>query len=145
MKWGYEKDIITSDSLIQKAERTVLAGSYNDIELELSFLYSDDTQKLIPLLGGLCCASGENDDSFSRRKWLFITLSWLWVNRSEFADPLAEVEVVYADFDYPKEMDGFIRYMPPNDGYDLSTHTKEENYRKLMNKWERYLENGTIN
>lgn len=141
MKWGYEKNIITPDAPIQKAERTVLAGCYNDTELEMSFLYPDDTQELISLLGHLCGTSGQDDDSVSKGKWLFITLSWLWVNRSKFADPLAEVEAVYADFDYPKEMDGFIRYMPPVDGYDPSIHTDEENYKNLMSKWEWFLEN----
>lgn len=140
IKWGYDKGIITPDAPIQKAERTVLAGSYNDTELELSFLFSDDAPSVTTLLSYLCSVSGHNDDSASKKKWLFITLSWLWVNRTEFADPLMEVEAVYADFDYPQEMDGFIKYMPPADGYDPSIHTKEENYKKLMSNWELFLE-----
>ena len=38
-----------------------------------------------------------------------------------------EVEVIYADFDYPYEIESFIKYMPPSDGYDPSTHSQIEN------------------
>ncbi len=36
-------------------------------------------------------------------------------NRETVEDPFAVVEELYADFDYPEEIAGFVRYMPPED------------------------------
>ncbi|HFC6348968.1 TPA: DUF2247 family protein, partial [Neisseria lactamica] len=48
----------------------------------------------------------------------------------------------YADFDYPEEIESFVRYMPPKDGYIPSAHSNEENIARLYVHWERYLHNG---
>ena len=47
-----------------------------------------------------------------REKWLYILLSWLWINRESFEDTLDEVESIYTDFDYPAEIESFIKYIP---------------------------------
>ena len=38
-------------------------------------------------------------------------------------------EEVYADFDYPEDMNSFIKYMPVSDDYNPSLHTEEENLK----------------
>jgi len=88
----------------------------------------------------LCTGFEQDNDSTIRQKWLFIVLSWLWNNRASFEDPLSEVEIIYADFDYPAEIEGFVKYMPPSDGYDPSTHSQTENMNHLMENWVNYLE-----
>lgn len=55
----------------------------------------------------------------------------------ELADPLDDVETVYAEFDYPPEVGRFVRYMP-SDEPDLGS--RERNEARLVEKWERYLE-----
>lgn len=60
----------------------------------------------------------------------------------EVDDPLGEVEEIYSDFDYPEEMENFVRYMPASNGYDQTRHTLEENNRRLFESWERYLSNA---
>ena len=76
------------------------------------------------------------------QKWLYVILSWLWINRESFKDPLDEVESIYTNFDYSVEMDSFIRYMPPTVGYDPSLHSYTENINRLMKNWENYLQKG---
>ncbi|MEM6160100.1 DUF2247 family protein [Erwinia sp. P6884] len=140
VKWGYENNLITSDVLIKKAEKNVLAGNYTNSELELSFIIPGEVNHVAHFLKDLCSELDPEDDLITKRKWLFIVLYWLWNNRNSFEDPLAEVEMIYADFDYPSEIEGFIKYMPPSDGYDPSKHSQMENINHLMNKWKNYLE-----
>ncbi|HCU41239.1 MAG TPA: DUF2247 domain-containing protein [Acinetobacter nosocomialis] len=93
-----------------------------------------------PFLNELC--SETNEDSMIREKWLYILLSWLWINRESFEDPLDEVESIYTDFDYPAEIESFIKYIPPTDGYDPSLYSYAENINRLMKNWEIYLQKG---
>lgn len=46
----------------------------------------------------------------SGRVWLYLALDWLHEHRDEYADPFEVVEMLYADFDYPSEIEGFVRF-----------------------------------
>lgn len=46
------------------------------------------------------------------RLWLFLALDWLYNNRDKFEDPWEVIEMIYADFDYPSEIDVLVRWMP---------------------------------
>jgi len=138
IKWGYENNLITSELPIKKAENIVLTEIYTKAELELSFLIPNQSNDIFPYLNELC--SETNEDSTIREKWLYILLSWLWLNRESFEDPLDEVESIYTDFAYPAEMDSFIKYMPPTDKYDPSLYSYAENINRLMKNWESYLQ-----
>ncbi|MFD1801031.1 DUF2247 family protein [Mixta tenebrionis] len=139
VKWGYENSLITSEVPVKKAEKIVLTECYTKPELELSFIMPGEKNNIDPLLKELCSEIKQNGQSAIRKKWLYIVLSWLWKNQGCFDDPLGEVENIYAHFDYPGEIEGFIKYMPPNDGYDPSKHTEAENINHLMDKWRNYL------
>ncbi len=104
----------------------------------MSFLIPNQSNDIFPYLNELC--SETNEDSTIREKWLYILLSWLWLNRESFEDPLDEVESIYTDFAYPAEMDSFIKYMPPTDRYDPSLYSYAENINRLMKNWESYLQ-----
>jgi hypothetical protein len=67
-------------------------------------------------------------------------LRWLYDNRDRFPDPLQEVAEVYADFGYPESISGFVKYLPPSDGYQPELHTKEENQQRLYQHWREYLD-----
>ncbi|EPH9348967.1 TPA: DUF2247 family protein, partial [Neisseria gonorrhoeae] len=79
---------------------------------------------------------------YSPKNWLYILLNDVFHRKEEFEDPLGEVEKIYADFDYPEEIESFVRYMPPKDGYIPSNHSYEENIARLYSHWEHYLNNG---
>ena len=59
--------------------------------------------------------------------------------KDKVIDPLAEVEKIYEDFNYPEEIESFVRYMPPKDGYDPSLYSYEENLIRLFENWKSYL------
>lgn len=49
---------------------------------------------------------------------------------------LRAIELVYADFGYPKDMSDFIYYMPSNDKMES---TKEKNEIRMISKFDEYL------
>lgn len=48
--------------------------------------------------------------------------------------------MIYADFDYPEDMEEFISYMPIKDDYNPTEHTKEENEKRILKKVYDFLE-----
>ncbi|HAV4998350.1 TPA: DUF2247 family protein, partial [Acinetobacter nosocomialis] len=84
IKWGYENNLITCELPIKKAENIVLTEIYTKAELELSFLIPSESDDIVPFLNELC--SETKEDSMIREKWLYILLSWLWINRESFED-----------------------------------------------------------
>ncbi|WP_445116680.1 DUF2247 family protein [Acinetobacter sp. WZC-1] len=144
IKWGYENNLITSEVAIKKAEKNVLTGSYTKAELELSFVIPNELNYMPSFFNELCPDFKEGEVLIIKQKWLYLILGWLWINRAGFEDPLTEVETIYADFDYPSEIEGFIKYMPPTDGYNPSIHSHMENINHLMNNWENYLKKSAV-
>ena len=137
--WGYDRQLIGWSDIVAIAENCLLLGSDNPMEVELAGLGKSEAQLVGELLRVL--ASNEPDDAVisSETKWLFLMLAWLFENRDSVSDPLGEVEIIYADFDYPAEIESFVNYMPVTDGYDPSKHSTEENKARLFSKWEQYL------
>lgn len=43
---------------------------------------------------------------------MYILLHWVFEHKEYYEDPLREVEFIYADFDFPKSIVNFVRYMP---------------------------------
>ncbi|CAH0066461.1 hypothetical protein ARC63_03895 [Stenotrophomonas geniculata ATCC 19374 = JCM 13324] len=82
-----------------------------------------------------------NEDEIFRR-WLVAFLADAYAKRDEIADPLGEVERIYADFDYPESLESFVRYMPASDGYDPAAHSHEQNVARLFENWKRYLDSA---
>ncbi|MNR35836.1 hypothetical protein D3C85_1537050 [compost metagenome] len=90
---------------------------------------------------------GGRHDLDSQNKWLFIALKWLFENKDDISDPLGVVELIYEDFDFPLEMENFVRYMPPQDGYKPEEHSAQQNIERIFYNWHNYLERmaGSLN
>jgi len=71
-----------------------------------------------------------------KEKWLYVVLAWVYERRAEFSDAFQLVEQIYADFDYPREIISFVRYMPM-EGPDLGSISNNED--RLRQNWKRYL------
>ena len=52
---------------------------------------------------------------------------------------LSKVEEVYADFNYPQDMEGFIPYMPIKDKCNLFINEIEYNNKRMINKLDEFL------
>jgi hypothetical protein len=127
------------DSLIDLALDKVAAGSNDPKEIELAGIQKNEVWQVGDLLRALAKIETPIPENLIRRKWLFLVLSSLFENRSQIGDPLGEVESVYADFEYPQEIAGFVRFMPTTDGYNPLQFSKAENEQRLFDLWRKYL------
>lgn len=137
--WGYEHQLIGWSAIVHLATERLNAGSDDLLESEIASLTKMETYQVGDLLRKLASASPEEDGALSQRKWLYLLLAWLFENKESVPDPLGEVETIYADFDYPPEIEGFVRYMPVIDAYDPGAHTRDENENRLFGKWREFL------
>ena len=94
------------------------------------------TDRVLDLVRDLAHEDPPTPTSDVAAKWLFLTLAWLYEQREHVADPLGVVELIYADFDYPSEIEPFVRYMP-GEGPDPGP---EANEQQLLGAWAGYLE-----
>lgn len=138
--WGYERQMLGWSSIVDLATDRLCEGSDEQLEIELSCLGKSEAQQVGELLRKLAASEKEEEGIAAERKWLYLQLAWLFANRANIADPLGYVESIYADFDYPNEIAGFVRYMPVTDGYDPAQHSHEDNERRLFDNWKRYLD-----
>ncbi len=74
-----------------------------------------------------------------KRKWIFCLLNHL--RESEMNDEilLEKAADLYVVMDYPEEMEEFIYYLPPKDGYDPSVYSKKQNHKRLIDKMADFL------
>jgi hypothetical protein len=132
--FGLNESLLDPAAPIEIAIECVTAGGSDPMLLELSALsVAQDARPLVEALAG----KGQ-DESLQeiRSTRLCLVLAWIYEHRTEYDDPLQEVEKVYADFDYPEGIAGFVRYMPMDEP-DLGT--RELNEARLYEKWKRYV------
>ncbi len=103
-------------------------------EVQLAGLSNADS--VIDFVSALSAREVSKDESIMRDRWLFLVLAWLFENKEGLPDPLAVVEAVYSDFNYPHSMSSFVGYMPMQ-GSDLGS--PEKNKARLLKYWEDYL------
>jgi hypothetical protein len=139
LRLGLEKGFIDNSDVVQAAvEYTSQNPNANSVEIELAGLFRNETSRVPQLLGELV-ASSQTDNNKIEKRWLYLVLAWIYDQRESLEDPLGMVEEVHADFGYPEEVSGFVRYMQPRDGYRPQDHTREENLYRLFRLWNEYL------
>ncbi len=119
------------------AQKLVSSGETDGSIICLSLITKSNLFELSLALEKLA----SNMEDYYPEKWLYIILNDVFHRKHEFEDPLGEVEKIYADFDYPEEIESFVRYMPPTDGYIPAEHSLEENISRLYANWEKFLIN----
>lgn len=75
----------------------------------------------------------EKEKEETKDKIMYVLLNLLFDNKNTFEDPLSAIEVIYDDFNFPKSIENFVRYM----------QIEEENSVSIVemyyNNWEKYL------
>lgn len=136
--WAYHKNILSWKDLVSFADFKISSGYFDDQEMEISLLGKDriaDISAAADSLAGL----NEVRERIAKNKWLYLSLAWLFENKEHMDDPLSVVEDIYADFEYPPQIQSFVRYMPATDNYAPRDHTAEENNERLMGLFEAFL------
>ena len=99
------------------------------------------SDRIADIVEELAATEPEVPESAIRDKWLYLLLLWLHEHRNDVADPLHSVEQIYADFGYPQQVAGFVRYMPM-EGPNLGS--REANERRLIERWKQYLDEAAL-
>ncbi len=137
--WGIKNNIIDTNAAVEYADVYAIAYADECSQDVINILLSKDITKeemliLLKKASNLKALKNETKCMFVLR---IIILSELQ-NESD-NELLVKLENVYADFDYPSDMNGFIYYMPPEDGYDPSVHSDKENEYRLINKFNEFM------
>jgi len=139
IEYGYAHQLMGWRTITDIAVNKVEQGSANPLELELAGVGKDTDWKISDLVHRLANGEPPQGESEVAEKWLFVALKWLYENRSDFQNPLREVEEIYAEFDYPSAVSQFVGFLPPANGYRPESHTPEENQQRLYDLWAAYL------
>ncbi|MFD9691824.1 DUF2247 family protein [Kitasatospora sp. NPDC059088] len=126
---GYREGWIGADGVIDLCVQRLSIGSVSQAEEELALLLSDEADQVEGILEGVD-ADRTSDDMW--KVWRYLALAWAYENRESLGDALGLVEMLYADFNYPSEMDGFIRYMPAQPGQRTGIDA-------LISRWEEFV------
>ncbi|WP_411380092.1 DUF2247 family protein [Pseudomonas sp. MPB26] len=140
--WGVEKGIINCDFAQKVADVNLTRGSMNELETELVLLDKVQVWAIKEKIRQLSSAEVTEEVVCSKKKWMYVALKWLFENRRKIEDALGLVELVYADFDYPAEIESFVRYMPSQCDYDPRAHSVEKNMERLYLNWGAFLSGG---
>jgi len=103
-------------------------------EEEMVLLLADDLDRVDELIADLDVADQPTEDR--ARPWLFLALAWLWHHQGDFDDPLEVIELLYAEFNYPEEIRGLVRYMPALPG-------ERTGQGAIYERWRMYLDRAT--
>lgn len=140
IKFGYDNQYIGWYDVVNFAKTNLNNFPENDFVEELACLTKDDAFKVGDILEKL--SVNPNYENYDKGKWLFIILKKLYESKDSFDDPLEEIEKIYADFDYPEEIESFVRYMPIHDNKEDTSFSssKEDNIQRIYSNWVKYLE-----
>ena len=130
--FGLEQELLDPRAASQFAKEVF--DSSNRVIVSLTNLNPDADPT--PDVRLLTQQSSKNDPSGIEQKWLFIVLDWIFENKSDYTNPLEAVAEVYADFNYPEQMVGFIYYMPSDESLPKN---RELCIQRLIQKWETFV------
>jgi hypothetical protein len=142
--WGHEHKYLSWADLPAIAEDRLVDGSSDPLETSLACLGKSDIAEMRELLTKLASRESKFHEGTIVERWLYLVLAWLYETRGSKSDFLGEIECVYADFDYPEEIAGFVRYMPVQGVYRPELHSAQENEARLLSNIEVYLAKSAL-
>ena len=153
IEWAFKNNILSSNSIIEYADHLLAHKSktIDDREIELltemavlnspySEVIEENRKVELSRIISELCQGRVADKGRSKDKWLYLILYWLFSRRQKYPNAIELVDRLWADFDYPDEIAKFVSYMPADNGYDPSAHSREDNLKRLYSKWQEYIE-----
>lgn len=143
---GFRAGYLDERGVVQLAELVIASAAptlpaIEELALLLSREYGRVPELVTEIETSLSRPSSEESfspgtpwDSDPSRVWLYLVLDWLYSRRAHLSDPLGEIETVYADFDYPDEIDGLVRYLPAPPGQPSGASALEDRWRDFLDR-----------
>jgi hypothetical protein len=110
------------------------------LEARLAGLRENETWDVPRLVEGLAKSEPKHSIEESKKKWLCLILAWVYENRDDFDDPIAIVDEIYDDFDYPQEIKGFVSYMPLPELSSIPPYKAETPRERMLRLWKEYVD-----
>lgn len=142
--WGIKEQLIEPENAVIYANKVIEKNPDIDCPeiIELLIIDEANNDNVLPLIERMFSDIKELDNkkANSIRILRFILLYEIQKNITDNQELLEEIEIIYADFDYPSDMEGFISYMPiQDDEYDVSEHSPQENEQRLIDKFNIFM------
>lgn len=138
IQFGLDQQLIKPKAAIDKATEQLCGSDAAPKELvELAGLA--EYEPVFNLVSLLAKNEVPPSDVQIKAKWLYIVLAWLFENRESMPEVLEIVELVYSDFDYPKDIAPFVRYMPMD---EPDCGSRELNEARMIDHWKSYLKSA---
>ncbi len=138
--WGYRRQYLGWSDVVEMATRCInQEPDGSDTVIELASLTRQDAQRAGEILEALSRAEATDVGTDPKRVWLFLILAWLYANRDHRSDPLGDVERVYADFEYPEEIAGLVRYMPAEPVSAGIVDAADKPTEQLYSRWRQFV------
>ncbi|MBU2659470.1 DUF2247 family protein [Bacillus cabrialesii] len=78
--------------------------------------------------------------AIEKRKWRYVILLEVKSKYNDHAtELLGKLAEVYADMNYPEDMEGFIHYQPSHNGCNPHLYSYEKNINRLCNLFQAFL------
>lgn len=117
MSVGLEIEIIKNNDVIEYS-KVILQDGIQNFDLILEIAISDALDDINHKVRKLVNLEDDEDIERIMDKWCFAMLLQLYFNRNKYSNIYEQISEIGADFNHPKDMDGFIYYMPA-DGISL--------------------------
>jgi hypothetical protein len=133
LAFGFEKGWVSGTDVVD-----VLAWWWKQGQLlspadeEIASLSPNNLWQLPELLEKCQRQNVEKNNPRIGHLWMYLIVAWLFENISTFPDPLGEIEKVYADFEYPDEIQSLVRYMPAQEGQPVGE-------KAIISRWGEYV------
>lgn len=140
--WGHDMGMIGWYELKEFARTSLQSACQTDDDKlsQLARLTKEDASTAGDLARSVSEAGPDLDETAARRKWAYLLLKRLYERRDHITDPFGVIEHIYADFDYPEELEGFVRWMPASE----PVATPEEGQAKMDQRWRAYLAKSAV-
>lgn len=142
--WGLKKDFLDLEDVRDYALKCLEFDDFSCEEINDLAWKKDDKLLVFDYIEKIMKkkdkANNEDIDEKSKIKWQYCIIKSLRGSVLEYDVLSSKLDELYADFDYPEDMEGFISYMPINDGYNPIEHSKEDNVKRIMNKIDLFLD-----
>lgn len=139
--WGIKNKILSVDIAqeyaCKKLERDDMVS---EEELELAWK-SDDLEAVLKNIEQIpkFQIDFENNLLEAQKKIRVAILIFLRKTEKNIVKLIEKTDMLYADFDYPQDMEKFISYMSVDDEYISTEHSLEENRNHLLNKLDSFI------
>lgn len=133
--YAIENEYFDTNAAIEFASMKLANDEQDDKVLELACLNSNDITKVElfdKYLVNFIDTVSKKEKTESKDKILYIILTMLFQNKSNFEDPYRVIEIIYDDFDFPKSMQGFVRYL--SNSSIISTEELDDRWSEFLNE-----------